>query len=44
MSDFILFVVVVAFLWSGFCWLIRRHPLVAIFLVGFLRALLGGRR
>ncbi len=28
---------------ATFVWLVRRHPLIAIMLVGFLRGLLGGR-
>ena len=30
--------------WIGWLWLIQRHPFVAIFIIGFLRGLLGGRR
>src|SRR5829696_7048780 len=30
--------------WRGFAWLCRHHPLAAIFLVSFLRGLLGGGR
>jgi hypothetical protein len=33
----------VVFLWLGFAWL-TRHALVAVFILGFLRGLLGGRR
>ena len=35
----IIVVGVIAAVWIGFAWLIRRHPYVAIFLVSFLRGL-----
>ena len=30
--------------WYGFAWLCQRHPMAAVFLVGFLRGLLGSGR
>ena len=40
----IILISTVALAWYGFAWLCQRHPMAAVFLVGFLRGLLGSRR
>ena len=41
--DWIILIVGVVIAWRAWMWLCRHHPLIAIFIHGFLSGLLGGR-
>ena len=42
--SWVILVIIVVALTTAWLWLCRRFPLTAIFVMGFLRGLLGGRR
>ena len=42
--SWLVWVVAIVITWKAWLWLCRHHPYVAIFVFGFLRGLLGGRR